>query len=1073
MAHRRFTHWPAALFSLRPLLRAPLALLLLLTTTALSAAPAAPAPAAVAPAVAAPVPEPLPARIDRLLAATFPGPVVPPASDADFLRRAHLDFTGAIPTATEVRAFLADAAPDKRANLINRLLVSREFVRHFSGVVDIWLMERRGEKHVKIAEWQQFLFNSFATNKPYDLLVREILSADSADEKQRPAARFLLDREAEPNLLTRDVGRIFFGMDLSCAQCHDHPRIDDYLQRDYHGLYAFLNRTYLFTDDKAKKSFVAEKAEGDVSFASVFTKETGATGPRLPGSVSLTEPILAKGDDYLVKPDPTDKNVRPVPKFSRRAQLAVAATDGTNRAFNRNLANRLWKHLMGRGLVDPVDELHSANPATSPALLDVLADELVALKYNTRAFLRQLALTQTYQRSIELPPVLTSPDQPSASRVTELEEEVKRLAAAAAQSDEIHKKALAALAPVQKARDAIVAELAKTNAAIAEVKKISDAAAQAQTNLEKSLATKRDALKSLLTAVTNAQDAIVKLAPETNLVAAVDQFKGRVAKLTNEVELATKDLPVKAAALKAALEKLTAIELTAKPVLARLADADKPVRKLEDDLAAATAKRQADHTGQHHAEKRLGLAKLFADYEAQTAALTAARADVAQTHAKLATVQAVLTRHDELAAAQLALDAFHPPRSAGGPPASAAPLITPPPAAATTNSPTIKTNAPVAAPPVAATTNSPALKTNTVAAVAAPAGSAGGPPASATPALTPPPAAATTNSPTTKTTPPVAAPPIVTAPNSPAAKTNAVPAVAPAAPATTPPPDVAATNAPAIKTNAVAVAVSPAAAAPTATTTTPAIAPAPTPEARLAFAKAAFAKVAADLAASARQDFTNLQAQLKTAEAHAAATKTRLDEAQSKLSATFTTAFAVGAFVALTPEQLAWSLMKSAGLTLTQQTAAEADFDKKTPPTDATKNDPARLLARAQYVEQFVFDKLKGNVGQFATLFGNSAGEPQDVFYATADQALFFSNAGILRGWLAPGAGNLVERCAKLTDPKALAEELYLSTLTRLPADDELAAVRKFLEARPKEIPAVVQELAWGLLTSVEFRFKH
>ena len=1013
MAHRRFTHWPAALFSLRPLLRAPLALLLLLTTTALSAAPAAPAPAAVAPAVAAPVPEPLPARIDRLLAATFPGPVVPPASDADFLRRAHLDFTGAIPTATEVRAFLADAAPDKRANLINRLLVSREFVRHFSGVVDIWLMERRGEKHVKIAEWQQFLFNSFATNKPYDLLVREILSADSADEKQRPAARFLLDREAEPNLLTRDVGRIFFGMDLSCAQCHDHPRIDDYLQRDYHGLYAFLNRTYLFTDDKAKKSFVAEKAEGDVSFASVFTKETGATGPRLPGSVSLTEPILAKGDDYLVKPDPTDKNVRPVPKFSRRAQLAVAATDGTNRAFNRNLANRLWKHLMGRGLVDPVDELHSANPATSPALLDVLADELVALKYNTRAFLRQLALTQTYQRSIELPPVLTSPDQPAASRVSELEEEVKRLTAAAAQSDEIHKKALAALAPVQKARDAIVAELAKTNAAIAEVKKISDAAAQAQTNLEKSLATKRDALKSLLTAVTNAQDAIVKLAPETNLVAAVDQFKGRVAKLTNEVELATKDLPVKAAALKAALEKLTAIELTAKPVLARLADADKPVRKLEDDLAAATAKRQADHTGQHHAEKRLGLAKLFADYEAQTAALTAARADVAQTHAKLATVQAVLTRHDELAAAQLALDAAQAPRSAGGPPASA------------------------------------------------------------TPALTPPPAAATTNSPTTKTPPPVAAPPIVTAPNSPAAKTNAVPAVAPAAPATTPPPDVAATNAPAIKTNAVAVAVSPAAAAPTATTTTPAIAPAPTPEARLAFAKTAFAKVAADLAASARQDFTNLQAQLKTAEAHAAATKTRLDEAQSKLCATFTTAFAVGAFVALTPEQLAWSLMKSAGLTLTQQTAAEADFDKKTPPTDATKNDPARLLARAQYVEQFVFDKLKGNVGQFATLFGNSAGEPQDVFYATADQALFFSNAGILRGWLAPGAGNLVERCAKLTDPKALAEELYLSTLTRLPADDELAAVRKFLEARPKEIPAVVQELAWGLLTSVEFRFKH
>ena len=987
MAHRRITRWPAARFSLRPLPRAPLALLLLFTAAALFPARSAgppPAPAA-APAVAPAAPEPLPARIDKLLAATFPGPAVPPASDADFLRRAYLDFTGSIPTAAEARAFFADTAPDKRTKLIDRLLGSREFVRHFTGVFDIWLMERRGEKHVKTAEWQQFLFNSFATNKPYDLLVREILSADSADEKQRPAARFLLDREAEPNLLTRDVGRIFFGMDLSCAQCHDHPRIDDYLQRDYQGLYAFLNRTYLFTDDKAKKSFVGEKAEGDVSFASVFTKETGATGPRLPGSVSLTEPILAKGDDYLVKPDPKDKNIRPVPKFSRRAQLAAAATDGTNRAFNRNIANRLWKHLMGRGLVDPVDELHSANPAASPALLDVLADELVALKYDTRAFLRQLALTQTYQRSIELPPILTSPDKPAASRVPDLEDEAKRLTDAAAQSDELHKKSLTALAPVQKARDAIVAELTKTNAAIAEVKKVSTAAAQAQADLEKSLAAKRDALKSLLAAVTNAQDAIIKLAPETNLVAAVDQFKARIAKLTNEVELATKDLPVKAAALKTALEKLTAIELTAKPVLARLAEADKQLRKFEDDLATATARRQADRTAQNHAEKRLGLARLFAEYESQSAALTADRANIAQTQTKLATVQSVLTRHDELTAAQLAINAGQTTRTASVPPAAAAPVVTPPPTVTTTNSVTIKTNAAVAAPPVVATTNSAALKTNTVA--------AGAPTAPAT-------------APANKAT---------------------VPPVAPPAPA----------------------------------------------ETRLADARAAFAKVAADLAASARQDFTNLQAQLKTAEAHATATKARLEESQAKLSTAFTTAFAVGAFVALTPEQLAWSLMKSAGLTAPQQLAAAADFDKKTPPTDATKNDPARLLARAQHVEQFVFDKLKGNVGQFATLFGNSAGEPQDIFYASADQALFFNNAAPLRGWLTPSTGSLVERCAKLPDPKALAEELYLSTLTRLPADDELAAVKKFLETRPKETTAVVQELAWGLLTSVEFRFKH
>ena len=128
-----------------------------------------------------------------------------------------------------------------------------------------------------LGAWQQFLFASCLTNKPYHQLVREILSADGADEATRPAARFLLDREGEPSTLVRDTGRIFFGMDLSCAQCHDHPNVPDYAQRDYHGLFAFFNRTYLFTRDRDKKAFIAERAEGDVTFTSVFTKEAGAT----------------------------------------------------------------------------------------------------------------------------------------------------------------------------------------------------------------------------------------------------------------------------------------------------------------------------------------------------------------------------------------------------------------------------------------------------------------------------------------------------------------------------------------------------------------------------------------------------------------------------------------------------------------------------------------------------------------------------------------------------------------------------------------------------------------------------
>ncbi|MBI3875842.1 MAG: DUF1549 domain-containing protein, partial [Verrucomicrobia bacterium] len=136
------------------------------------------------------------------------------------MRRVHLDLIGRIPSADEARAFFADVSPDKRAKLVDRLLASPGHARQMATVFDVMLMERRPEKSVKAAEWQQWLFNSFATNKPYNELAREILAADGSDEKLRVASRFYLDRDAEQNLLARDTGRIFFGKDLACAQCH-------------------------------------------------------------------------------------------------------------------------------------------------------------------------------------------------------------------------------------------------------------------------------------------------------------------------------------------------------------------------------------------------------------------------------------------------------------------------------------------------------------------------------------------------------------------------------------------------------------------------------------------------------------------------------------------------------------------------------------------------------------------------------------------------------------------------------------------------------------------------------------
>src|SRR5262249_44214624 len=143
---------------------------------------------------------------------------------------------GTIPPAEEARAFLDDPSPAKRERLIDRLLAGPEFARHMQRTFDVFLMERRPDKHVPKAAWQEYLHASFAANKPLDQLVSELLSSDGSDSATRPAAKFYLDREADPHLLTRDVGRLFLGMNLECAQCHDHPLYPSYKQADYYGL---------------------------------------------------------------------------------------------------------------------------------------------------------------------------------------------------------------------------------------------------------------------------------------------------------------------------------------------------------------------------------------------------------------------------------------------------------------------------------------------------------------------------------------------------------------------------------------------------------------------------------------------------------------------------------------------------------------------------------------------------------------------------------------------------------------------------------------------------------------------
>lgn len=349
--------------------------------------------------------EPLHSRVDALIDAKLAGqPVAGLTDDAEFLRRVFIDFVGRIPSATETREFFIDSAADKREKLIDKLLASDEFPNRMANWMHVTLMERRGEH----PEWMAYLSESFQQNKPWDVLARELISPDPKNEQTRASAFFLSKRlehygqnAIDYPILTRDVGRLFLGMDLQCAQCHDHLFIKDYKQADFQGMYVVFLNTALRSDTKfpaVSESLLTKKIE----FQSVFNPEKKSIGPRVPGRSEIAIPEFAKGEEYLEAPDKKTKEPGR-PKFSPLEQLAHQITAADNTQFARSIANRMWFVAMGRGLVHPLDLHHSENPPSHPELLDLLAREMIEHKFDLKWLLRELALTRTYQRSGVLP----------------------------------------------------------------------------------------------------------------------------------------------------------------------------------------------------------------------------------------------------------------------------------------------------------------------------------------------------------------------------------------------------------------------------------------------------------------------------------------------------------------------------------------------------------------------------------------------------------------------------------------------------------------------------------------------
>ena len=348
-------------------------------------------------------------QVDALLAKQAAGkPFAALATDAEFVRRAYLDFAGTIPTAAQSRAFLADKTGDKRAKLIAQLTASPKFAEQLAEAFNIQLMERNGDND----EWRKYLTASFRTNKPWDQLAREIINPDFRDEHLRGAGWFItrrLDKVGQQDTdypgLTRDLGRLFLGLDLQCCQCHKHLTVKDYKQVDFNGLFfPIQNLKMQAAGGDYKTAWVQEGlVTNKYEFISVLSNVKGTTGPRVPLGVEVEIPAgTTKEELWAVPPDPKTRKAG-VPKFSPLKELAVRLTATDNPQFARNLANRVWWQLMGRGLVEPLDLHHSENPASHPELFELLAKELVEHKFDVQWLVRELAQTQAYARSSVLP----------------------------------------------------------------------------------------------------------------------------------------------------------------------------------------------------------------------------------------------------------------------------------------------------------------------------------------------------------------------------------------------------------------------------------------------------------------------------------------------------------------------------------------------------------------------------------------------------------------------------------------------------------------------------------------------
>lgn len=304
----------------------------------------------------------------------------PVCTDEVFVRRAYLDLLGVIPTADEARAFVADPSADKRVRLVDQLLARPEFADFWAMKwADVLKVESRTLDETGMRRFHAWIRDALARNRPLDEFARDLIAARGSTYHE-PAANFYRANRT-PEDRAEAAAQVFLGTRLRCAQCHNHP-FDRWTQDDYYNWAAVFGRVdYKILENKRGDKSDKHEFKGEQV---VFLRpDAGVENPR------IGEPARARflGADLELG-------------SAQQDELRAAAawlTSAANPLFAPAQANRIWYHLMGRGLVDPVDDFRLTNPASHPKLLDLLSDDLVRSGFDLRHLIRAIMLSRTYQ----------------------------------------------------------------------------------------------------------------------------------------------------------------------------------------------------------------------------------------------------------------------------------------------------------------------------------------------------------------------------------------------------------------------------------------------------------------------------------------------------------------------------------------------------------------------------------------------------------------------------------------------------------------------------------------------------